>query len=151
MTKYGMVYENNNGKIVCVASFVGKNHFKIKFKIYRLIRENHNFSTSPIVFGIHEFRKNIIYVYVGETQKVDNSKTTISRVYGATQNQCDDFTKKLEALKKIPYVSKYKFREEYDDEELSMSESDSELDDDLELDDLSIHESDPESDDKLDF
>lgn len=129
MTKYALLYKNENNDLVYVGSFKGKNHYKIKFVMYRYLKTI--IGSTSIIFCVHAIRSNKFYAYVGETTKLQTNLIkeikSINRVYKASDEQYDELLGKLKN-KVVPYIKTHSYREEIDNEELSMSESDSEFD-----------------------
>ena len=130
MTKYAFIYQNSENKLKYCGSFIGKNHYKIKFEIYRHLKKILN--KNEIMFGIREIRKNIFMVYNGKYEKQDckylagTKVKCINKVYGVKGKKAIDFVNKFKGSG-IPYEKTHSYREEYDEDYISMSESDSEL------------------------
>ena len=128
MTKYGLVYKTNDGQIVYTGSFIGKNHHRIKFVMYRYLKKILEPSKS-IKFAIQEVRTNKKYVYIGTSTKSDNTDIGVNTVKKASKHQESNFWKEIKSIQThIPYTKTHSYREEYDSDELSLSETDLELD-----------------------
>ena len=131
MVKYDALYENENNELVYIGSFIGKNHYKIKFIVYNYLK-NILQTTNQIVFAIHAVRINKFFVYIGNTVKIRSIEITtekiksINKVNKASSKQSDNFLKKLEG-ETISYTKTHEYREKSDDE-ISISETDSECD-----------------------
>jgi glutamyl-tRNA reductase len=129
MTKYVFLYEDNNGELKYCGSFIGKNHYKIKFQIYKYLKKLLN--KNEIMFGIQEIKKNIFTVYIGKFieqnyKYIAGTKVKcINRVCGVGGKKAKDFIDKFRGTP-VRYEKTHSYREEYDDD-ISMSESDSEL------------------------
>lgn len=139
MTKYGLVYENENNELVYTGHFIGKNHYRIKFVMYRYLKKLLA-SRITIMFAIYEMRSRNLHVYLGKNKKIKPTNinqieiASINRVYKAPNKEANKFIKKIKS-QSTPYTKTHEYREEYDNDELSMSETDSELDDSDDSDD----------------
>ena len=141
MTKYGLIYENDKNEIVYNGHFIGKNHYKIKFVMYRYLKKILTLE-KPIIFAIYEVRTRDLHIYIGKTQtrKIKPSRIAlINRVYKATDKEADRFTHKIKE-QSLPYNRTHQYIEEYNDDDLSMSETDSELEDLLDEDKMYMDE-----------
>ena len=47
MTKYALIYKNDNNESIFCGSFIGKNHHKIKFVMYR---SNYAYNTGYVTY-----------------------------------------------------------------------------------------------------
>ena len=133
MTKYALIYENLNGQPVYTGSFVGKNHYRIKFIMYRYLKKLLT-QEKPITFAIQEVKTNKFYVYVGKTEKIQTADicgvkiSSINKVSALPKKQATEFRKKLiYKTQPIPYTKTHEYREDYDSDETSLSETDSEF------------------------
>jgi hypothetical protein len=131
LKKYGLIYQNENNEMTYLCSFYGRNHYKIKFVMYRYLKKILN--TNKIMFSIHDVKKNDFYVYIGKNIPIKPTKIkttkikSINRVYQATDKQTDDFIDKFDNSE-IPIDKSHNYKEQYNSDELSMSETDSEYD-----------------------
>jgi len=130
MTKFCFLYEDNNNELKYNGSFIGKNHHTIKFQIYKYLKGI--LDRSEIIFAIHELKKDIHRVFIGKS-KIQNGVyiegyklKSINKVYSANKQITEDFLKKTYD-NKILYEKTHSYREEYEFDDLSMSETDSEL------------------------
>lgn len=132
MTKYAVLCENNNNELMYIGSFIGKNHYKIKFVVYRYLK-NILETKTPITFAIHSLRINKWYVYIGTTETLQPIEIrtekikSINRVYRASGEDSRKFLAKLKGGS-IPYTKTHSYRENYNYDDVSVSESDSEFD-----------------------
>jgi hypothetical protein len=135
MTKYALLYEDTNG-LSYIGSFIGKNHYKIKFVMYRylkslMVKSGYDIELNSVLFCVHAIRSNKKYVYVGETDKIESEIgefKSINRVYRASDEGKSKLMEKLRVAGEVPYKHTHSYREQYDREDISMSESDSEFD-----------------------
>ena len=127
MTKYAFLYTDNNDELKYCGSFIGKNYYKIKFQIYKYLKKLLN--KNEIMFGIQEIKKNIFTIYIGKFIEQDykyiagTKVKCINRVCAVEGKKAKDFMARDTPVR---YEKTHSYREEYDDD-ISMSESDSEL------------------------
>lgn len=135
MTKYAMFYENENNEIMFVGSFIGKNHHKIKFVMYRYLKTILG-TSKPIVFSVYGVRKRTNIVYVGSSEKMQietiNEIKSINNVVKASKEvSCvfkDKISNQIRKNGEIAYTHTHAYRETYNDDSITVSESDSEFD-----------------------
>lgn len=132
MPKYRLIFENEHNQLIYVGSYVGPNHYKIKFEMYRYMKDD--FKSRGITlsaqkkFGIYEMKKQIIHWYVGQTVKISpqrilNAKiTSIHKVYKISEDDCGEILNKIKKTN-VPYLSVTKYKENLEDEMSHDSES----------------------------
>lgn len=132
MPEYGLVFENELNQLIYVGSYVGPNHYKIKFEMLKYMKNY--FKSRGIAisvqkkFGIYEMKKQIIHWYVGQTVKISpqrilNAKiTSIHKVYKISDDDCGEILNKIKDTK-VPYLSVTKYKENLEDEMSHDSES----------------------------
>jgi len=135
MTKYALIYKNDKNETVFTGSFIAKNHYRIKFAMYKYLKS----ILSPkkkIKFAIKEIKTGIIRIYIGTTEEITENIRgvkfkAINRVFEpSNEKDAKIIWNKIKPKETIPYIKTHDYREEYDSDELSMSETDSELEED---------------------
>ena len=133
MTKYALIYENNDGKTIFSGSFVGKNHYRIKFVMYKYLKKILK-TKKPIIFAIREIKNQKNIFYEGTTKKehhqwINGVKIkAINRVKKIDKSLANKFWEKIKSKDTtIQYTHTHSYREEYLSDEVSLSETDSEL------------------------
>jgi hypothetical protein len=149
MTKYAIVYKDQNNELIYTGSFIGKNHYRIKFVMYRYLKKLlMSTKQKPIMFAIYEIKSRKFRVYMGKTEEIKSTYIhgikikSINKVCKVPKKHADKFIKRIKS-QPIPYVKTHAYREEYDSDELSMSETDSEFEED-DNDELSISKTNSE-------
>jgi len=136
MTKYALIYKNDNNETIFCGSFIAKNHHRIKFVMYRYLKSILG-PKKRIRFAIRQIKTGITRIYIGTTKEMKETigGVKIKAINKVFEPSCEDDARiiwnKIKPKGTIPYTKTHDYREEYDSDELSMSETDSELEEDV--------------------
>jgi len=131
MAKYALIYKNDKNETVFTGSFIGKNHYGIKFLMYRYLKSI-LLPNNSIVLE-REIKTGITRIYIGTTKEITENiggvkVKAINRVFEPfNETDAKIIWNKIKPKETIPYIKTHDYVEEYDSDELSMSETDSEL------------------------
>lgn len=132
MAKYALIFEDEYNKLIFVGTFIGNNHYKIKFKMFQYIKDE--FKSKGIIlyghkkFGIYEFKKNIIHWYEGSTKKIKPQKLgkikikSILQVNKISEDNSGEIFNKINS-NLVQYENKINYKETLEDEWSAKSNS----------------------------